>query len=368
VVQSASSSSFTINGATTGAGSGGSYSDEDDFGTAIRSVTSFVGVINANVHDDEIDNVLTGIYISMSTGTSSGITINNVTISETNIAIILADSNNAVTFTGGTISNSEMFDSAVWDDLDNGNHHNAIHIFASNAGSSLSGFVVNGNYFHGNPGLVAHQTASNGIFTEEVHGTSSCNGLLFYNNLQTSSVNQITSFNQLRGTSHACVYNNTIVPLTSGNSTAVRIATGVVNGLVDVQNNIFVSGSQGIYEDDANQNVVANPGHNVWYNLANGFTYHGTFGVSFATWQTDCSCDGASVTTDPKVDGTYHLLSGSSAIGLGANLSTFFTTDKAGAARPGGAAAWDDGVYIFNAAVTPAAAPATPMFAGLMKK
>src|SRR6185436_3764171 len=51
-VLTANSSTFTINGAATGSGSGGLYSGENAFGNAIFCVACFNGAINANIHDN----------------------------------------------------------------------------------------------------------------------------------------------------------------------------------------------------------------------------------------------------------------------------------------------------------------------------
>jgi hypothetical protein len=107
--------------------------------------------------------------------------------------------------------------------------------------------------------------------------------------------------------------------------------------------------------------------HNVWNSTCTlGFNYDfGGSGViqGYSTWQSAGGFDPNSTTANPNLSGTYTLGSGSSAIGLGTNMTSSCSgsfaplcTDKAGTPRPS-SGGWDAGAYQFSSA---GGAPAPP--------
>ncbi len=116
--------------------------------------------------------------------------------------------------------------------------------------------------------------------------------------------------------------------------------------------------AQGTINTATNKNVYydANP-DNSW---RKGSTYYGTV----ASWAAGCGCDAGTKATNPNLNANMTLGAGSSAIGLGDNLSSLgiaaLNSDKNGVAR--GAGAWDAGAYQFSA-VAPTGQPGpAPIF------
>lgn len=90
---------------------------------------------------------------------------------------------------------------------------------------------------------------------------------------------------------------------------------------------------------------------NDYYNPRSGgaWTYNSTLYSSLSTWQSACSCDTTgTITSNPNLNANYTPPSGSSAIGIGTNLTsldlTALDSDAAGNARPS-TGAWTAGAY-----------------------
>ncbi len=150
------------------------------------------------------------------------------------------------------------------------------------------------------------------------------------------------------------VYNNVM----AWNGTSGIILWMALNG-VDIKNNIiYQNGHYGIgsYEATGSGVVVAN---NLAYGNAMGDLDFTGGGSTYSYSQS------GNVSTDPGLVNESassfdpHLVSGSPAIQAGLNLSSVFSTDMAGAARPG-SGAWDLGAYLrvnsnLRCAICPAA-------------
>jgi hypothetical protein len=151
------------------------------------------------------------------------------------------------------------------------------------------------------------------------------------------------------------VYNNTLVKV--GGSCIVADGTA---GAVLIKNNIL-SGCGAAVEIRPNTPSAAiadyNDGHNIgsgsWsvYNSANS----GSF-LSLSTWRSTYNQDIHTVTTDPKLDASYHPQSGSGAMASGVNLTSLgiaqLNTDVVGGLRPS-SGAWDAGAYQFISVTAP---------------
>jgi hypothetical protein len=111
-----------------------------------------------------------------------------------------------------------------------------------------------------------------------------------------------------------------------------------------VQNNIFYGGA---YQLTIQAPATVNANKNVYYGGVGGspWVYHSTFTGSFSTWQSACSCDSGSSTSNPLLNPDMTIAAGSSASTLGANLSSMniaaLNFDKVGTARPSGS--WSSG-------------------------
>lgn len=349
VVSGGTAANPTFATAATSGGTGGTISDEDQFGNCILASSLPAGTLNLNFHDNILDYALSGIQVQYAAGqTSSTVTLSNNTISKTSNAITVGDAGANAIFSGLTISGGDYSDAYLPDDVRDLNHHNYVHLFAQSSGSTFSGAVISGGYFHGNIGV---NITSAGIFTENLHGSSACGGLLAYNNVFAPNM-AASIINEPKNSTYECFYNNTIV---------CQAGTGqgfYLNGTlssIDIRNNVITCAT-GIDEGSASADVASTSNTNVYYGLgSNPFYYHGS-AVTLAAWQTDTGADAGSLTGDPKLSGSYHLQAGSSAIASslnGANLSSLFTTDRAGSLRPA-TGAWDGGAYVYAGGVTAA--------------
>ena len=91
--------------------------------------------------------------------------------------------------------------------------------------------------------------------------------------------------------------------------------------------------------------------NNLGYNLLSGQTYSNSSNSSanfmtFAQWQS-AGYDAHGSSGNPNLNSSFVPQPTGAAIGSGANLSSFFTTDMAGNSRPPSPAAWDIGANQF---------------------
>ncbi len=171
------------------------------------------------------------------------------------------------------------------------------------------------------------------------------------------------------------IYNNTIIGLagdfaiTKGTSVATNVNTADV-----VENNIVIGPGVGIHDYSTLTADISTSDHNVWRTASGSApqmaTNDSTY-VSYASWQSS-GFDAHSSTANPNLDGSYHLQSGSPALGLGANLvslnNSSLDLDMAQQPRPGSpgsslpsGTAWDAGIY--NGGSSSAPTPPTQLAA-----
>ncbi len=158
------------------------------------------------------------------------------------------------------------------------------------------------------------------------------------------------------------IYNNTIVGLSNDFAITLGTSNGTnVKSALIVENNVVTGPGVGIHDYSTLTSDVSVSDRNVWRTASGSApqmaTNDSTF-VSYATWLAD-GFDKDSTNSDPMLNGSYHLQSGSSAAGLAANLTSLNTNpldfDMALNARPPQAAVyWDAGVYNASSATAPA--------------
>ena len=196
-----------------------------------------------------------------------------------------------------------------------GNGSYGMHIFA-NAQQSIEGNIVRNNRIH-----------SNGF--NDPRGFLGC-GLVMANGPNNIAYNNLIYNNgcgiQIDFYCHGCkAYNNTFWGNTGTDVMVYQQSSTVVGA--EVRNNIAYSGNQAAFEDLATDTIFS---HNL---------------CPFSNF-------GCAVVGDPQFvnpgGGDFHLQPGSAARDVGTNLSAFFNTDYAGAARNQGGA-WDIGAYEFGA-------------------
>ena len=161
-------------------------------------------------------------------------------------------------------------------------------------------------------------------------------------------------------------YNNTIVGGSATQNIAITLNAGYgtpAYSLVTVHNNISINVAYAMadYNTSTLSGDVSASDNNVWRTGSGGapqFVYN--FGgsptfISFASWQ-GTGFDKNSSSANPSLSTTYTLQSGSSAIGLAANLHGVgigpLDSDKAGIARSL-TGSWDSGAYTFGVLPSP---------------
>src|SRR5262249_46466385 len=109
-----------------------------------------------------------------------------------------------------------------------------------------------------------------------------------------------------------------------GNGGGIGAGIALYGSAATVQNTLIVNSGSGIVDNGVN-NAFSN---NVCDTTNSRCQFSSTASAEFTTPGSD-----------------FHLKAGATSIGAGANLSSIFTTDKAGNPRPPPPAAWDIGAY-----------------------
>jgi len=298
---------------------------------------------NNSIHGNTISNVLLGVEIYASSSGASNWYIYNNTIVEAHWGI---DPN--APYTGSQLSKvyiygNDIHDDDAWWSAANSYHNNPIFVRAN---GNYSDVYVYNNYIHGAIG-----NATGGIFFDN---NSNGPAYVFNNLIRPDSTSPSTpcmgdGFVALQEgpIDSFYIYNNVfdgsvVCGISGGWPVSVVIASTFV-----FQNNVVLNVA-GPNITSGSTKVTSN--NNVWYGISNAggsaFKLNGGY-YSYAQWQA-AGYDSASTTNSPNLDSTYHPASGSSVIGLGANLTgagiSALDSDKAGSARPT-TGVWDAGAY-----------------------
>ncbi len=259
----------------------------------------------------------------------------------------------------GTVTDLSIHDNDIssmynWDQPDNHYHHNGIFVFADPAGSHVNAKYYN-NYIHGmnsRDSVYGASHVTGWIFIE-----FSNPGALIYNNVLQADAgaynypaNGYITIGGGVGTQY--VYNNTIIGGNNGGNCIRGGSTGLV-----AKNNILVyCGNQMSFPS---ANTSQDIDYNLYYNFPDDAWDNGTGPIyTFADWKTACACDGNSIctgsscsTSDPGLDGAYKPDAANDlVVGIGVQLNTSFTADKAGTTR---GTVWDIGAYEYEAGGEP---------------
>ena len=305
----------------------------------VRIIGGSNDTITGNTIHDTKWAILFG-YVS-----STGVVISNNTIYNMDHGPTFGDAGASDTGTGSIFGN-DISSMQNWDDNADTNHHDGIHTWANNTGSSYT-LNVYGNYFHGDGGV--HFNAWIGIEAASVNSN-------FYNNLVVSGrdcsggVGLIGLFSG--GGPHGSgnsILNNTI----NGNGTndgCEGIGVQEQSGGTIIENNVTQNVGTFIYIPTAGQ--VSTIDYNSWYTSTNGFWCPSHVDVNFATWKASCGYDASGLNSNPNLNGSYIPNVVSPVIGAGTNLTSLgistLDSDKNSVARPS-SAAWDIGAYQYVA-------------------
>jgi hypothetical protein len=286
----------------------------------------------------------------------------NLIVTGNNWSGINQDIEMGPTATSAAFTNVQIYHNTAsnwvnWDEPGNTYHHNFFHPFTNLVGASLSGTLqVYDNISGGNMG--SHATSM--VFIENNDaGAGGTMGpwYIFNNTFDKTNANVPTSSGIVAIMAlNGFLYNNSFRDAggTGANAYVSFHLYGASTGWT-MTNNIFQGGAYMVYDESSS--VTGNK--NVYYNSPSGTPWvrGASFISTIGAWRTACSCDAASVTTNPLLNTNFTLQAGSSATGLGSNLTgtgiTALNSDLAGIARPSGVTAWDTGALQFGAVTTP---------------
>lgn len=259
-----------------------------------------------------------------------------------------------------SIHDNHFHDPANWDTTANVYHHDGIHAFAYCgdgiafcATANWTGLSIYNNLFDGNWGR--NNTAN--VFFEGNEQNSD-----IYNNVSIgfASVN-LNNGAMAVGGINCHVYNNTLTG--SGLTTQTNALLGLSGPGTIVRNNVITTAGQLIQANPLNSagqastftfsnNTYANGGNNsfLWC-LPGPACNFWSFGQFSSNWVPASGETASQAVASANIDSAGHPLTGSAAIGAGANLTSLGITpldsDKARVVRPA-TGAWDAGAYQFG--------------------
>jgi hypothetical protein len=341
----------------------GSSSSATDTNGQYTACIALNGTSTASlVHNNTVSQCKTGVLVSADpNGDASNDQVYGNTISDIDWGINAGGGDS-----GDTLSNLQIHDNNItnwtnWQFPTNAFHQDGMILFNFASGSQTLTASIYNNYIYGDLGV---GSPTGFIYCAQ---NASCE---MFNNLLVNTGHVIYGIiwadTHLGGDK---IYNNTFVGLSNDFAITLGTSTGTnVHSPDIVENNVVIGPGVGIHDYSTLTSDVSTSDHNVWRTASGSAPQMATGDsnyVSYATWQAD-GFDADSTTADPKLDGTYHLQSGSSATGLAANLTSLNTNpldmDRALNPRPSPTSdKWDAGVY--NASSSAAPTPPTALTA-----
>lgn len=309
-------------------------------GTGIRNTCySYSGLTGFTVTNCVISHCSTGIDSDYGAGCSN-YTFTANTISHVNWGGRCGDRNTNSTMTGLVISNNRIHTFTNWNDtVSNNYHHNGFYGWAE-SGGLLSDVRAFGNYIGPDFG--------GSYSTSGLHFSGGVSNVMVYNNLFVEKANDCPADGlvYLHPNSKGrdlFVFNNTFIGkgvgrafMTTGGSCTYTFKNNLASGVATLV----------LFNQNANAQLVSD--YNIGYNLNPNerFSSSTTSSSQFKTWAQwqALGYDLHSSASDPTLNENYMLMASSPAIGQGEDLSTYFTTDKAGVTRNGN---WDIGAYAY---------------------
>ena len=312
---------------------------------------------NILIHNNQVSYSNCNIEVdAMTTGTTTGWKIYNNTVHEANWNIEFGGHGTGSSLSGTLVFGNDVSGAEQWDTTADTFHHDGIFTFSVPSGMTQTNTFIYNNYFHGNWGF--NVTSPLYLDNDGVGYGDVMDGNYVFNNVFDGTGQSAHTANgqfYVFGTSNTYVFNNTFV----GNGAAggkndsggaANVQAGATN--YNFQNNIVVAFEAVIAVQDTS--TLGTIDRNDYYNLVAAnccafFNYHGTWYNSIAAWQAAGHGDRNSSTSDPKLSSGFVPQAGSSAIGLGTNLTQLgilaLNSDRAAVPRPL-IGAWDAGAYV----------------------
>lgn len=327
--------------------------ETNDYGVGIECGAGGGGNCNdLTVTGCTMANMVQGVGYTYHSG-ASNITVYNNNISYINWGVFVGDNGTS----GDTMSGIRIYGNIIsqwanWEQTGNFFHHNGVFIFCNNTGGGASDMQIYNNTF--GPGFGAQNTSAIYI-NGTINSATYCYNNLFIPAADEGPANGMITLRAMNVNNTNYVFNNVFVQPGAGPASCGLWMQIDVSGVA-----MTVIAKNNIYTGNWYYNVIYLPGsgtipytgtHNIYYNSPHFGDAGGQ--ETLAVWKAlGAGFDNDAVTTDPKLDGTYHLQVGSSAISAGENQTalgiTALNSDKAGSARPIGSTAWDDGVYNYT--------------------
>jgi hypothetical protein len=235
------------------------------------------------------------------------------------------------------------------------------------------------NYFHGSVITADPGNSNSNIFSDAFDAGITLNpkNIQIFNNLivelETPGANDYHRGIAMKfaepgvlSANNILIANNTIigVPFYGMTLTFASIGTENVSNVV-IENNIFkdvgrIGGAAIGYEKGNGTITYGSHGAGTDVIVDNNIIYasSGTYSttivfngswLSFASFKSSSGCEAHGLLSNPSLDASYGLNAGSPAIGAGASLAAYFTTDKDGNVRPG---TWGIGAYEYGTSDT----------------
>jgi hypothetical protein len=304
----------------------------------------WLGGSNVTIDNNTVDDAKWCLYFAYPGGTTiSDVNIYSNTIYNCDHGVVVGDGNgNAILNGSNSVHDNIIHDFSNWDDNQNGNHHDGIHVWAAHTGSQVTGLSIYNNYIYGQPGthMNSHIYIAGGIGT--ITGTYLFNNVMANPN---SAAAPASGFIADYGT-NTNILNNTMQGSSKSNTGGICILTYLSGNTI--RNNICSTVYVGIYVEPGSS--IGTSDYNDFYNLNSVAFDNSNWYSTIADWRSaPGSPDVHGVSGNPLLSSTFQLGTGSAAIGVGTDLSSLginaLNLDKAGAQRPSGSVFWDMGAF-----------------------
>ena len=327
----------------------------------------YLGGSNITISGNTIRDARQGIVYGFAAAqTSQNVSIFGNTISRTSDMIYVGSNNsgNAGALTelvNLSVYGNSLRDALNWDDVNNNNHHDGMQITPAHPYSRIRSAYLYNNTFTGDWG--AHCNALVFLAPSAADPTETMSNTYVFNNLFANTSATNSCWNGMVndwGTQSSLIANNTFTGVSksyvNGYHEAIVLQDIASGTPTVIRNNIFQTFAYGV---SIRAGAFPTGNQNVYYNVDH-VGYHENVANCCATlsqWQsTNGSRDLQSVITSPNLNGSSIPQAPSSAIGLGANLTSLgmssLNADKASVARPG-SGAWDAGAYQSSGGASP---------------